>query len=215
LDSAADTPSAAEEADKQEKPGSRAPEEAGEGAARKPNSAGTALPSDKRISHKNILLLMLENMQEIRDYFSISKNHARLSFWMAIVNCVAGLVLLGLAVNCALTAAKPDAAILPAAAGAVAEAFAGTSLVVHKKSLTQLNHYYDALHENEMFLSTVQLIGSLSPDRQDDVYIEVIRNELRVRYETALIQAARNKADPEETEKPSEPEKPKDGEAKK
>ncbi|MCL2109482.1 MAG: hypothetical protein FWH20_09095 [Oscillospiraceae bacterium] len=135
----------------------------------------------KQRGQKNILELMFDNMEEIRDYFSISKRHAKLSFWLAIINCLVGVVLLSLSVYYALTNPSVTPAVIAASAGAVSELFAATSLVVHQKSLTQLNHYYNALHNNEMFLSTVNLVSNLTLDKQDDILIEIIRNELKVR----------------------------------
>ena len=135
----------------------------------------------KQKGQKDILELMFDNMSEIRAYFSISKHHAKLSFWLAILNCLVGIGLLCLSVYFALTGPNIEPAIIAAVAGAVSELFAATSLVVHKKSLTQLNHYYNALHENEMFLSTVNLVGNLSIDKQDEMFIEIIKNELNVR----------------------------------
>jgi len=136
----------------------------------------------KQKGQKNILELMLDNMGEIRDYFSISKLHAKLSFGLAILNCLVGIVLFGVAVFFALTDPNNiQPAIIAAVAGGISELFAATSLVVHKKSLTQLNHYYSALNENEMFLSTVNLVGNLSIEVQDNMYVKIIKNELAVR----------------------------------
>jgi len=140
-------------------------------------------------SQNNILELMLDNMTEIREYFSISKRQAQLSFWLAVVNCLVGIVLLSLSVYFAMSGKGIEPAVLAAITGAISELFAATSLMVHNKSLSQLNHYYDALHENEMFLSTVNLIGNLSVDKQDDMYIEIIRNELTIRSNSAKKKA--------------------------
>ena len=140
----------------------------------------------KQTSQKDIFAQMHENTKGIKAYFSISKSHAWLSFWLALINCLVGMVLLCLAVHYALTNPKLEPAIIAAITGAIAETFAGTSFVVHKKSLLQLNHYYNALHDNEMFLSTVKLIGDISMEKQDDIYIEVIRNEINVRYQNAI-----------------------------
>lgn len=137
-------------------------------------------------AQENIILLMTNNMKEIRAYFKISKNHARLSFWLAILNCVVGIGLLCYAVYNTLYSTEILTAILPAIAGAIAEIFAGTSLIVHKKSLAQLNHYYDALHENEMVLLTLHLVGNISQEKQDEIFIEIIRSEMNLRYQTAI-----------------------------
>ena len=135
----------------------------------------------KTKKQNDILALMHENMGEIKDYFSISKRHAEMSFKLAVISCVVGLLLLCVSVLFALTNPNIEPAILAAVAGATAELFAATTLVVHKKSLTQFNHFYDSLHENEILLLTTHLVGNLNIDRQDDVYIEIIKNEMAVR----------------------------------
>ena len=42
----------------------------------------------------------------------------------------------------------------PAVGGAITEVIAGTALIVYRNSLSQLNHYHKALHEDERFLSS-------------------------------------------------------------
>jgi hypothetical protein len=137
----------------------------------------------KQKCQQDILSLMFENMEEIRDYFTISKRQVRLSFALAIINCIVGIILLCLSVYYALTNSESNPAIIAAVAGGISQLFAATSLIVHKKSISQLNHYYNALHDNEMFLSTVNLVGNLGVDKQDEMYIEIIRNELKVRHD--------------------------------
>ena len=135
----------------------------------------------KQKDQDNILQLMYNNMGEIIEYFRISKSHAKLSFWLALVSCIIGIILFSFAVIYAVVSNNLTPAIIAASAGAISELFAATSLVVHKKSLEQLNHYYNALHENEMFLSTVYLVGNISYEKRDDIYVEIIRNEMKLR----------------------------------
>lgn len=146
----------------------------------------------KQKGQNNILELMMENMGEIRDYFSISKNHAKLSFGLAIFNCIIGIALLGAAVYFALVNKNIEPAIIAVITGAISELFAATSLIVHKKAITQLNHYYNALHNNEMFLSTVNLVGNISIDKQDEMYIKIIENEMEIRKILGATQATLN-----------------------
>ena len=61
----------------------------------------------------------------------------------------------------------------------VSELIAGTSLLVYKASLEQLNNYYESLHNNERFLSLVNLVSKISSDKQDEVYINIINVELQ------------------------------------
>lgn len=57
----------------------------------------------------------------------------------------------------------------------------GTALVVYRNSLSQLNHYHKALHEDERFLSSVNLLGKFSSvEAQDDMLREIIRSEIQM-----------------------------------
>lgn len=69
-------------------------------------------------------------------------------------------------------------ALIPAIGGAIVEVVAGTSLFVYRQSLDQLNKYYEALHENERFLSVVNITDKISPEKKDEVYMEIIRSQL-------------------------------------
>ena len=71
--------------------------------------------------------------------------------------------------------------IIPAIGGVITELIAGTALVVYRNSLSQLNHYHKALHEDERFLSSVTLLGKFSSvDAQDDMLREIIRREIQL-----------------------------------
>jgi len=145
----------------------------------------TEILENKTKAQKDILMLMFENMDEIREYFAISKKHVKFSFWLTVLSCFFGGALLTLAVYHAMVNPDIQPAIIAFVAGAVVELFAATSLVVHKKSIGQLNYYYNALHNNEMFLSTVNLVSNLKEEKQDDTYIKIIENELNVRLSQA------------------------------
>lgn len=134
---------------------------------------------DRGCTHKDILELMIENMSEIREYFKISKEQTRKSFFISIISCVVGIFLLMLSVVLSFAFNRLDVTIITAIAGSMTELFAGTVLLVYRQSLKQLNLYYNALHENEKFLSSVNLINKITPEKQDEVYIAVIKNEFK------------------------------------
>ena len=65
--------------------------------------------------------------------------------------------------------------------GVVTELIAGTALVVYQNSLSQLNHYHKALHEDERFLSSVNLLGKFSTiEAKDNMLQEIIRSEIQM-----------------------------------
>lgn len=126
------------------------------------------------------LKYMAVNMKEINDYFQINKRQATLSFYITLFSFIIGIALIiGTAAKVLLFDIEFAAAIIPAIGGTITEIIAGISLVMYKKTLTQLNLYYESLHSNERFLSTINLVDKLSKDRQDDMYVEIIRNSFK------------------------------------
>jgi len=134
----------------------------------------------KRLSveEKDILELMIDNMGEIKEYFKISKDHAKSSFRLSVISCVIGFVILIASFIIYFVTKAIEPVIFTTISGAIVEIFAGTALLVHKSSINQLNHYYDALHNNERFLSIVNLVSKLKPEKIDELYIEIIHNEM-------------------------------------
>lgn len=62
--------------------------------------------------------------------------------------------------------------------GSISELISGTVFWVHNKSALQLNHYYDALHENEKFLSAVNTADKLSDEKREEILMEIIYKQI-------------------------------------
>lgn len=135
----------------------------------------------KRIGKKDILAQMLDNNDEIKEYFKISKKQAKSSFWLSVIACAVGIFMLGLAIYGAIVVNDFKIAIIGTISGAITEVISGTVLWVHNKSALQLNHYYDALHQNEKFLSAINMADKLSEARREEMYIEIIRKQTEIR----------------------------------
>lgn len=132
-------------------------------------------------SEKNtdILELMLANMREINDYYVLSKTQAQNSFTLAVIMCIIGIVLMGISIFAAFfQSSNVISAIIPAVGAAIVEVIAGTSLIVYKNSLSQLNRYFNSLHSNERFLSIVNIVSKASPEVQDNMYFEIIKSQI-------------------------------------
>lgn len=128
---------------------------------------------------KDIIALMLKNNDETMEYFQISKNQAKSSFWFSIIACVIGIAMISISLYGVFKMKDTQFAIISIVGGAVTELIAGTVLVIHNKSALQLNYYYDALHENEKFLSAINLADKLEDNDKRDMYIEIIRAQIQ------------------------------------
>ena len=132
-------------------------------------------------SKRDIIALMLKNTDETTEYFTISKKHAKSSYWFSVISCVSGILMLGLAIYGAIAMNNLQITIIGTVGGVITEVISGTVLWIHNKSALQLNHYYGALHENEKFLSAINIADKLSDEKKEEVYIEIIRKQIETR----------------------------------
>lgn len=138
-------------------------------------------PVQKPNSNKNVSVLdsMLYNMAQIQVYYDVSLSQARNSYTLAIVASIFGVLFFIFAsIMVIFFNASVSDVIIPAVGGALTELIAGTIFIVYKKSLEQMNRYFDSLQINEKFLSSVNLVDKISIEKQDEMYCEIIRSRL-------------------------------------
>ncbi len=134
--------------------------------------------SEELLNGSDILAEMLKNHIEIKEYFRISKNQSKFSFYFSIVSSVVGIIVVIIAASGIAT--FKGISIIAALCGAITEIISGIVLWIHNKSALQLNYYYDSLHENEKFLSAVNIADKLSEGKKEDMYIEIIRKQIDI-----------------------------------
>lgn len=131
------------------------------------------------LQEQGILNLMLSNTRELRHFYLISRKQARGSFALAIVMCIIGALILLLSIAALLFLENyRETLTIGAIGGVLTEFVAATALFIYRKTLDQFNHYYRSLHENERFLSILNLTARLCPSKQDEVYIRIIDSQL-------------------------------------
>ena len=123
------------------------------------------------------------NWQQMKGYYDISKKQATTSFRLAIFISIIGILIIAFAIISPLfppfASTNSLIPVIGTIGGAVVELFAGTILVVYTKSLSQMNHYHQALSEYQHYLSCVNLVGKINdPGMQNEMYVEIIQKEL-------------------------------------
>lgn len=147
------------------------------------NEKSNIVKTDK--DTEDILQLMSLNMKEIKEYYVLSKTMAKRSFFLSVIMCIFGFIIISMSIIVIfIIDGSIVQSIVPVIGGAIVEVIAGTSMVVYKKSLEQLNQYYESLHNNERFLSLVNIVDKLSDDKKDDTYINIINNQLEILKKT-------------------------------
>ena len=136
------------------------------------------IQQEKETKSTDIIASMLNNYDETREYFQISKNQSKFSFYLSIVSSIVGLLVLMVSVYGIVAKENLEVSIIAAVSGAVTEVISGVVLWIHNKSALQLNYYYDALHENEKFLSAINMADKLCKEKKEEMYIEIIRKQI-------------------------------------
>ncbi|MCM1539336.1 MAG: hypothetical protein NC254_13180 [bacterium] len=135
--------------------------------------------SKERNKFCDISELMIINLEETRSYYKLSKRMVGLSFVLSVFLCVSGFGLIAVPVISSYAAGMELVQVsAPIIGGIVVEIVAGISLLVYKKSLEQIERYYEDLHNNEKFLTSIQIIGQLSDNKKDEIYGKIMEDQL-------------------------------------
>lgn len=147
----------------------------------KTNNNNDSLSTEAQNESSDVLELMSIHMKEIKDYYILSKSMAKDSFYLSVIMCILGFTIISASIIALfLVNISFIQTLIPVIGGAIVEVIAGTSLNVYKKSLEQLNQYYESLHNNERYLSLVSLVDRLSNEKKDDIYTSIINSQLEL-----------------------------------
>ncbi len=145
------------------------------------NSNNTGENNKTDFKDEDVVNLMAKNLAQIKLYYDWSRKQAKASFRLAWTLCVLGFFLIVFAVVLPLVYKDLSVyySIIPAIGGAITELIAGTALIVYRNSVTQLNHYHKSLHEDERFLSSVNLLDRFSTvEQRDEMLYEILKSEI-------------------------------------
>lgn len=140
----------------------------------------SSVNNTKKIENRDIIARMLNNHDEIREYFTISKRHAKSSYRFSILASIIGFFMIGIAMYEVIHGKSSNLTSIGVISGAISEFVAGLVLWIHNKSAMQLNYYYDSLHENEKFLAAINMADKLSEEKREEMYVEIIRKQIEI-----------------------------------
>ncbi len=141
------------------------------------------LKDDKDLPDKDALELIKVNLANINEYYIWSQKQAKSAFNTAIATCGVGFLLVVAAVLIPIVKQDFNSTIsfISFLGGAITEVIGGTIFFVYRKSLTQLNYYHKALHEDQRFLSSVNLINKFHDKNMgDEMLKEIIQSAIDI-----------------------------------
>lgn len=141
------------------------------------------LEGDKELPDRDALELIKVNLANINEYYIWSQKQAKSAFNAAIATCSVGFLLVVTAVLIPIVKQDFNSTIsfISFLGGAITEVIGGTIFFVYRKSLTQLNYYHKALHEDQRFLSSVNLINKFhDKNAGDEMLKEIIQSAIDI-----------------------------------
>lgn len=136
----------------------------------------------KKDKNINALGRMELNLEDIKEFYVWTKKQSKSAFILAI-----GLIIFGILsfiiiiITSIILDLKSSISIIGGVGSIIIEFIGATALVVYKLTLSQFNHYHRSLHEDERFLSSVNLINNLSEIKEKDEMIKkIINSELEL-----------------------------------
>lgn len=136
----------------------------------------------ERQKELDALGLMQHNLEDIKTYYTWSQQQAKESFSFARIMSIAGFLMIVVSVVLISVFGKTlEIAIISAVGGVITELLAATVMIVYRNSMKQLNHYHQALHEDERFLSSINLIDKfINQKMRDEMLKKIIESEIEM-----------------------------------
>lgn len=128
------------------------------------------------------------NMQKLDEYYVLSKNQARSSFYASIGAVCLGFIAILIA---ARFAANSSQAIVGSLAGVVLNFIGGAFFVMYNKSLQQLNMFYGKLVQLQDTMLAIQQCDKLSGETgalvRQNIILELIQRPAQIQEVTAVL----------------------------
>jgi hypothetical protein len=118
---------------------------------------------------------MIDNVSELKGYYTISKRQANRAFSATLIICVLVFVVFvsGIAAN---VFAKQNVLVYTTLSGSIIEIISGLFFWLYKKTIAQLNLYHERLGATEKYLIAMQLAEKVSSDKKDETYRYLIES---------------------------------------
>ncbi len=122
--------------------------------------------------------IWLSKRRENDEYFLMITKQLKLTFALALMSAVFGLLLFAITVCVALAFQENlIVSLIPAISAAIVEMFSGIILSVHRTTLKQVSKLSDGAGRQEQLYSALMLSSSLSPQSKDAVVSEILKTE--------------------------------------
>ncbi len=136
---------------------------------------------------QDAISMMRRNVAELKGYYAITRQQASNAFTSALVACFLGFLLFAAGLM-AIYLSPDKASIIPYStiAGVVIEVISGLFFLLYSRALKQINIFHKQLDESQQFLTAIQVTASISREKRDEMYENIIRKLISGREEVTI-----------------------------
>ncbi|MCT4592648.1 MAG: hypothetical protein N4A57_00010 [Anaeromicrobium sp.] len=127
----------------------------------------------------NALKMMARNLAELREYYIISKQQARKTFFSASLFSSIGFVILLLGIVAIFIKEDKDVAKYTIISSMITDSIAGLFFWMYTKSLNQLNLYHDSLRQTEKYAIAINACEKVSVRNRDVILVDIIQKMIQ------------------------------------
>jgi len=124
-----------------------------------------------------ITSIMIKNVTELREYYTISKRHSTKTFFASLLACILGVAVY-IAGIIVMAITDNNIVLYTTVAGTFTECISATFFWLYKRSIEQLNLYHRRLSQTEKYLFSIGLIARMSEGLRDEAYKHVMESVL-------------------------------------
>lgn len=130
-------------------------------------------------SNDDILKIALNNLAELKEYYTISKVQARKAFSSARTFSSLGFAVLVIGIIFSVFNGNNNIAFYSAIGSVINNAIAALFFWLYNQSIKQLNLYHNSLRNLEKYLTATSIVDKISTDKKDDILIDIIKAMLK------------------------------------
>ncbi|WP_146204183.1 TRADD-N-associated membrane domain-containing protein [Halanaerobium congolense] len=131
---------------------------------------------------KDIFNIIRLNLNQITEYYTISKNQAKKSYNLSILAIILGLftIIFGIWIFYFDINSNLSISILTSVAGIILEFIGGAYFYMYKENKKQLNYFYSELVDMQDIMLSIKLCNSLKEEKRNNAKEKIIDSLIKI-----------------------------------
>lgn len=142
--------------------------------------------SEKNKSNNNVFNTIQLNLNQTTEYYTINKSQARKSFGISVAAIIAGFITTLVGIWLIYFGGNVPVSIITLSSSVILEIIGGLYFSMYKKSLTQLNFFYEKLENMQDTMLAIELTNNISDEtKKNEIQEKIILNLIQRSSQTS------------------------------